>query len=238
MKTSKAQQDQTRAAIVRATVPLMADLGYDAVTMKAIARSAGVGDATIYKYFPSKERLLLGYIDLVAQDAVEATLATPDFADYDVQARLQRLSDAILERIAPDRAFVALVKEQFSRAPLLMLGDQLAAKTLLKESVAEFLEHGVAKWELPPSDFLRVLSGFYADYCIGIVAYWLADESSNQSDTTRLLDQTLGIFVQMLKSGLPDKLLNLGSFLLRSQFARLLQMPGMQTPVRSRAPTA
>ncbi len=231
MKTSKAQQDLTRLSIVRAAVPLMAEQGYEAVTMKAIARSAGVGDATIYKYFPSKERLLLGYIDMVAQEAVEVTLATPEFADYEVQARLQRLSDALLERIAPDRAFVAVLKEQVSRAPLLLLGDQLAAKLLLKNTVADFLELAIAKWELPPSDCVRVLSGFYADYFFGIVAYWLADESNQQSDTSRLLDQTLGIFVQMMKSGLPDKLLNLGSFLLRSQFARLLQMPVRNRPV-------
>lgn len=220
MKTTQAQQDQTRAGIVQAAVALMTQHGFDAVTMKDIARAAGIGDATIYKYFPSKERLLLGYFDLVATQALAATRATPGIKDYDLQARLQRLTDALLERLQPDRPFVALARALLAKSPLLLLGDQLKAKQRLKDAVLDDLAQAVARAEIPPSDFLSLLSGLYVDYIFGVIAYWLADESPDAADTTRLVDQTLGILVSMLRSGLPDKLVQLGLFVLRSQLAR------------------
>lgn len=56
MRISKTQQASNKRLILQAAVDLMTPQGVDARTMKQIARAAGVGDATIYKYFPSKER--------------------------------------------------------------------------------------------------------------------------------------------------------------------------------------
>ena len=56
------------AAIVDATLRLLADGGYGAVTMEAVAAVAGVGKATLYRRFAGKEQLVI--------DAV-ATLAEP-----------------------------------------------------------------------------------------------------------------------------------------------------------------
>ncbi len=224
MKTTKAQQDQTRTRIVRTAVTLMSERGYDGVTMKDIAWAASIGDATIYKYFPSKERLVLGYFDLVAQEAVAATRATPDYGEYELQARLQRLTDAILERIEPDRRFVAQARALIARAPLLMLGDQLQAKQILQDHVLADLEHAAAVGEIAPSDFLRMMSGLYVDYCFGVIAYWLQDTSPGASDTPRFVDQTLGLLVATLRAGLPDRLVQLGLFFVRSQMARVMQV--------------
>ena len=41
MKISKSQQEQTRRQIIRTAVDLMTEHGYDASTMKQIARAAG-----------------------------------------------------------------------------------------------------------------------------------------------------------------------------------------------------
>lgn len=222
MKTSKAQQEITRARIVASAVALMSRDGFDAVTMKDIARAAKIGDATVYKYFPTKERLLLGYFDGVARDAIEARSASPGIDDYDLQSRLQRLTDAVLERLRPDRAFVEIARTLVAKSPLLMLGDQLEAKQLLKDAVLADLEQAVASQEIPPSDFLHLLSGLYVDYCFGVVAWWLNDASEDYAHTTRFVDQTLGVLVPMLVCGLPDRIVQLALFALRSQFARLI----------------
>ena len=66
MKTTRQQQDATRRQIVASAVDLMTRQGFDGTTMKDIARAAGIGDATIYKYFPTKDRIVLGYLDDVA----------------------------------------------------------------------------------------------------------------------------------------------------------------------------
>ena len=47
------------AAILDATLRLLAEGGYSALTMEAVAASAGVGKATLYRRFPGKEQLII-----------------------------------------------------------------------------------------------------------------------------------------------------------------------------------
>ena len=223
MKTTKAQQEATRTRIVRCAVDLIVRHGFDAVTMKDIAKAAAIGDATIYKYFATKERLVLGYFDQVAEDAVRAALESEDFAAYDLQSKLQRLTDAMLEILAPDRVFVGVASSLLTKSPLLLLGDHLQAKSTLKETVATMLDAAVAQGELPPSDFIRPMAGLYADFCYGVIAFWMRDSTPNAAETTRFVDQVLGVAVTMLKAGLPDRLVHLAGFVLRSQIARVME---------------
>ena len=224
MKTTKAQQDETRARIVRAATALIVAQGYDSTSMKDIARAAGIGDATIYKYFPTKERLVIGYFDLLAEQALRATQDTPDFTSFDLQSKLQRLTDALLEAMAPDRAFVALARDMLARSPLLLLGDQLKAKQVLKEAASAWLDEAVQMGEIPPSDYTRIIAGLYVDFCHGVIAFWLRDATEQAAETTRQVDQLLGALVALLKAGLPDRLMQLAGFLLRSQLARLIDL--------------
>ena len=50
--------EQTRAAIIEAALSLFREAGYEATTMRAIARRAGVSTGNAYYYFGSKEELI------------------------------------------------------------------------------------------------------------------------------------------------------------------------------------
>ncbi|MDY0106884.1 MAG: TetR/AcrR family transcriptional regulator [Giesbergeria sp.] len=223
MKTTRQQQDATRRQIVASAVDLMTRQGFDGTTMKDIARAAGIGDATIYKYFPTKDRIVLGYLDAVVQQALADTLQTPGFTGYLLQEKLQRLTDAVLERLLADREFVAQVRTLAQRSPLSMLAEPLAARQALREAVSSFLEAAEAAGEIEPCDFKGMAGGLYIDYLVGVVTYWLADTSDEFADTTQLVDLSLGVLVQTLRSGLINRVLQLGGFVLRSQMARLAQ---------------
>jgi len=223
MKTTRQQQDATRRQIVASAVDLMTRQGFDGTTMKDIARAAGIGDATIYKYFPTKDRIVLGYLDEVVHSALADTLQTPGFSDYGLQEKLQRLTDAVLERLLPDREFAAQVRGLAGRSPLSMLAEPLAARQALREAVASFLEAAEAAGEIEPCDFKNLAGSLYTDYLVGVVGYWLADTSDEFADTTQLVDLSLGVLVQALRSGLVNRVLQLGGFVLRSQMARMAQ---------------
>ena len=222
MKTSQKQQEKTRRQIVQSAVELMSRQGFEGTTMKDVARQAGIGDATIYKYFPTKERLVLGYFDQVVADALVATQQTPGLASYSLQEKLQRLTDAVLEALLPDREFVALARTLAARSPLLLLGEQMAAKQALRLAVQGFLAAAEAAGEIEPCDFQATLGGLYTDYLLGVMAYWLADESDQFADTTQLVDLSLGVLVLTLRAGLVNRVLELGGFVLRSQMARMM----------------
>ena len=223
MKTTRQQQDATRRQIVASAVDLMTRQGFDGTTMKDIARAAGIGDATIYKYFPTKDRIVLGYLDDVAHQALADTLQTPGFAGYGLQEKLQRLTDAVLERLLADREFVDQVRGLARRSPLSMLAEPLAARQSLREAVASFLEAAEASGEIEPCDFKGLAGSLYTDYLAGVVSYWLADTSDEFADTTQLVDLSLGVLVQALRVGLVNRVAQLGGFVLRSQMARMAQ---------------
>lgn len=65
-----AQKEQRRNAILAAAADLLADVGYDAVSLTAIADRAGLSKSNLYRYFESREEILLA---LLADDVVGLT---------------------------------------------------------------------------------------------------------------------------------------------------------------------
>ena len=107
MKISQDQKKANRKTILRAAAELIAEDGLKATTMRKIAKAAGVGDATIYNYFPTKEAILYGYYHDHMQTCVEALKSIPDFSTFTLQEQLQTFFDTSLNAYLPDRDFVA-----------------------------------------------------------------------------------------------------------------------------------
>jgi AcrR family transcriptional regulator len=90
-----------RDEIVAATLELLAERGFQAVTMDAIAGRAGVGKNTIYRRWASKEELIA--------DALDDLTAEADIDEADVRAELiahvrefmRIFADPLLGRILP-----------------------------------------------------------------------------------------------------------------------------------------
>jgi AcrR family transcriptional regulator len=57
------RNEHSRQAILAAAVALIGELGYEQVSIEAIARSAGVGKQTIYRWWPSKGAVVLEALD-------------------------------------------------------------------------------------------------------------------------------------------------------------------------------
>ncbi len=60
-ETIDAHRDDVRTAIVHAAAELAAEAGLRSVTMSKIAERAGIGRATLYRYFPDVEAVLLAW---------------------------------------------------------------------------------------------------------------------------------------------------------------------------------
>jgi AcrR family transcriptional regulator len=88
------RNERSRRAIVDATVELINELGYDQTSIDGIARRAGVGKQTIYRWWPSK--------GAVALEALGASLDTVvHFADTgDVVEDLRAHMTGVTEMLA------------------------------------------------------------------------------------------------------------------------------------------
>ena len=222
MRTTKAQQAKNHRLIIQTAVDLMTQHGFEGATMKQIARAADMGDATIYKYFPTKEKLVTAYFEQAISDALAQANKTPGQEDFSLHERLQLLIDSLLEILLADREFVGLARGLVERAPMLLLGEQLPGKPQLKQAFVLMLEQAEARKEIAPCGFKPSLAALLADYVYGVMAYWLRDESEQFANTTQMVDLSLGVLVLALQSGMVDKLLALGGFMLRSQMSRLM----------------
>jgi AcrR family transcriptional regulator len=68
-RVGRPRSERSRAAILAAAGELMNEGGLGAATVEAIADRAGVGKATIYKWWPSRAAVALEGMTLVAADS-------------------------------------------------------------------------------------------------------------------------------------------------------------------------
>lgn len=87
------RNEQSRRAILDAAISMIGELGYDGISIEAIARQAGVSKQTIYRWWPSKGAVILE----AATESLGTVVAIPDTGD--IVADLRTQLTAILELI-------------------------------------------------------------------------------------------------------------------------------------------
>ncbi|WP_456284360.1 TetR family transcriptional regulator [Microbacterium sp. JZ70] len=100
-------RDRTRRAVrgelVEVALRLFVEQGYNEVRVDQIADAAGMSKRTFFRYFPSKDALLLGKYDKLGEDLAAALAARP--ADEPAWRALRRMFDGVVDYISdPGRA--------------------------------------------------------------------------------------------------------------------------------------
>jgi AcrR family transcriptional regulator len=153
--TLRADAAQNRARLVSAAADVFAERGLDA-PLDDIARRAGVGNATLYRRFPTRCDLVEAAFletmrEVAAASTVALTLALEDpweaFAGHitflcEVQARNRALADLLVARVGGDREL-----------------EQLRARALrgLVELIARAQDDGSLRPEFRHQDVVLVL---------------------------------------------------------------------------------
>jgi TetR/AcrR family transcriptional regulator, mexJK operon transcriptional repressor len=111
-----------RAAILAAARALFQERGFAGTPTDAVVARAGVSKETLYRYYPSKDRLLVAVMQDMAVEGVLSAPPTPlpDGAGHEeLVAALSALAGAILDRmLAPEYlALARLVLAESGRCP-------------------------------------------------------------------------------------------------------------------------
>lgn len=77
-ETIEAHRREVRDAILDAAGALLAERGLTAVTMSDIAETTGIARATLYKYFPSVETILVAWHDRQVMEHLDQLRAVAD----------------------------------------------------------------------------------------------------------------------------------------------------------------
>jgi len=102
-----------RQEIAHAAWLLFADRGYEDTTVGEIARAAGISRRSFFRYFSSKEDVVIGTTDALAEDVLAAFASRPA-SEPPLVAIQHALTPAIAKRLADTaeaRAIVSLLRE-------------------------------------------------------------------------------------------------------------------------------
>jgi AcrR family transcriptional regulator len=165
-ETIEAHRREVGDAILDTTVALVAEHGLRSVTMAQIAEETGIGRATLYKYFPDVEAILVAWHERHVTGHLERLSALQDQAG-DAATRLQAVLEAyaLIQRQRHATALGALLHrdEHVARA-------QRHLHDLIRDLLTQAAESGAVRDDVAPDEL--------ATYCL----YALAAASSLPSE--------------------------------------------------------
>lgn len=223
MKISHSQKLENRRNIIASAVDLIAEKGIKSATMRQIARSAGLSDATIYNYFPTKEAILYAYYEDHMHACIAELKTVADFHTFSLQEQLQTLFDTSRRLYLPDREFVAVT---FRRTMLAGSSDWRRIKpirSVFLSAVHDMLAAASEVGEIPDQVFEDLIGQFFMDAYLGVIIYWLEDASDHFEQTSVLVDRGLDLACALLKAGIANKLFDMAIFFFKSHIVNRLE---------------
>ncbi len=166
---------KSHQAMLQATLELLAEVGFDAMSIDAIAARAGVGKTTIYRRYASKEELVADAIESVREEIV-----IPDTGNLhsDIDALIQNAAQITLSPLG--RQTVAMI---ISSASINTQFAQIYWKKYLqprRKTFAVVLERAKARNEIPKD----LDSDLVFDTMSGIMLYALIFQPTSESWNT------------------------------------------------------
>jgi len=156
---------QLRKRIAEATLRLVAERGYGAVTIDEIAAQADISQPTFYKYYPSKdavlmERALHGFGDLLEGMAT---------AGGSVVKRLRTYFRAIAAQVTRDRDLWFAIALSNAYNPIRdpgLLSSAEAGTRVMERVITEGQQRGELTTEVDAQQLASVLEGIMMRACI------------------------------------------------------------------------
>jgi AcrR family transcriptional regulator len=216
MRVTKERHDEIRRSLIQASVELFTEKGFSGATMREISERAGVSAGTIYNYFPNKEKIFYAYFDLKQDELRDSLAGIGGFGEFTLKEKLQTLIETLLDIYSEDREFVASSYKILLDSPMSSFTELVPFKDKFTQLVRELFAAAVDAQTIPAQPFESFLANVFWDYTNLMVLYWLRDDSDGFSNTTRLIDLSLDIFVDIITTGVVHKAANVLSFLFKS----------------------
>lgn len=176
-ETIDAHRAAVREATLDATAALVAEHGLASVTMTQIAKDTGIGRATLYKYFPDVETILVAWHERQVTEHLEQLARIRDQAD----TASKRLHAVLLAY-----ALIAYQRHDTELAALLHRGEHVVrAHQHLAAFIEALLEEGAAGGDVRDD----IAPGELASYCLH--ALTAAGNLPSKTAVHRLVEVTL-----------------------------------------------
>lgn len=193
--TKTAKGEDTRARVYETALRLFREKGFDATTMRDVAAGAGLSLGAAYHYFPSKDAIVAAYYESVQAEHVSRMReALPGLKS--AGERLAFAFHAKLDILKNDRPLMGALLRYTGDAkhPLSFLGE--GTRAIQFGSIVLFAE--ALEWEQLPKDMREIIPLMAWALHMGLLLYFLYDESPNRTRTARLTDGAADLFAKWL----------------------------------------
>ena len=195
--------EETALRILDAALELFREEGFDRATMRDIAAKAGVATGAAYYYYPSKDAIVMAFYQHACQEMQPRIEAALDRSGG-LEARLRELIRVKLDYFAPNRVVLrALLKNGADpQHPLSPFSAE--TKEIRDIDVAWFRRILIDCGVRIPRDLEPHMPEVLWLFQMGVIYFWVTDESKDQPRTMRLLDLGSKTVTALLRfSGLP-----------------------------------
>ncbi len=177
------QGTAAKARLYQIALQLIAERGYHATTLRDIAERADVSVGLLYRYFPSKQALILHLYDDLSADYAERARQMPAGQWSD---RFFFALSTSLEVLKPHRAMLSALTSVLVGDPSQGLFAQETAFS--RERVQSvFQEAVVGASDAPEAATASALGRLLYLAHLGVILWWLLDKSRGQRATFVLL---------------------------------------------------
>ena len=195
-RATRAKSKETRSTILNHAIGRFREKGFDATTMRDVAEAADVALGAAYYYFPSKEAIVQAYYDDVqAEHARRVTEALAE-QGHGLHERLRIAFHAKFDILANDRKLLGALFRYSADpdSPLSVFGPSSGAVREASLSVFALAIGG----EKLPDDIRAILpSALWAAH-MGILLYFIYDQSPDQVRSRKLIDSVTLLIVRIL----------------------------------------
>jgi AcrR family transcriptional regulator len=189
------KRERTAERIYRAAVRLFTERGFEQTTVQDIAAAANVGKGTFFNYFPTKDAVLVHFLEqrgIETMQLGEQRLGPGETA----QDRIRTMLDRLAQNLSADEALSRLTLDASLRSHM-MAGANRATGDHFRSAFARVFQAGQASGEFaqePPAERL-------AEYLVAVFYRVVRDrlERGEDFDLGERLREVLDLIVEGLR---------------------------------------
>jgi AcrR family transcriptional regulator len=186
--------EERRRQLLRLGIELFAEHPYDELSMRKIAKAAGITHPLLYRYFPSKQAYFRAALEQAAEDLRARTAPDPSLPPWE-------------QLVAGLEGFLAMIDENPGayRQLLRSLASAPEVRELIdevRETTSQRILAGLFPDDAPPPKARAAVKGWLW-YMDGVLLDWIEHRDLERDDVRDLLLGTLGGALAAA-SALPD----------------------------------
>lgn len=193
------KSEATKAHILHTALELFQQHGFEKTTMRMIAEACGLSLGAAYYHVKTKEELVLLFY---AQTGAEARAYNGEIvlASDDFKTRLHALISFKLRQMSPFRELATVLARQATdwHSPLSPFSSE--TRPMRDEAIAliqEILDGSNVKVAAPLKPHLARILWLYQ---MGVILFWMNDDSPSQQRTEELLSLSLALMHRLLQA--------------------------------------